>query len=167
MVVPTGTILYGQAIYTNTEDNPLNPNFPPQRVSAGEATTDEMMLFFFSYTAYQAGDENMVYDTTTYIHTYDNCNYTVIPTSAINELPTIKAVVFPNPTTGLLELDISGTSTCTGFISDITGKEIFSQNFKGGSNQLDITQLATGMYFITLADNTGSLKRQTLRVVKQ
>jgi hypothetical protein len=60
--LPAGTVIHGEATYDNTAANPHNPNDPPQDVSAGEATTDEMMLIFFSYLPYLAGDENIVID---------------------------------------------------------------------------------------------------------
>ena len=165
IVLPLGTKLYGRAIYDNTSNNPLNPNFPPQAVTAGEATSNEMMLFFFSYTLYQPGDENAIYDTTTFVHPYDNCTYSDIQ-SAVSTVPQIKAVIYPNPTTGLLEINIAGANTCTGIVSDITGKEIFTTHFNSGDNILDISHLVTGMYFITMADTNSSLKPQTVRIIK-
>lgn len=166
IVVPSGTVLHGQAIYDNTENNPLNPNDPPETVSAGEATTDEMMLFFYSYTLYQAGDENLVFDSTTYLHTYDNCVYEPV-TSAINELPQVRAVVYPNPATGMVEVSLSGAAAFKAQITDVAGNEVFQTSMTAGYNQLDISHLASGMYFITVAEVNGGLKPQTLRVVKQ
>ncbi|OWY23393.1 hypothetical protein C7N43_03295 [Sphingobacteriales bacterium UPWRP_1] len=61
--IPAGSVLKAEAVYDNTIANPHNPNNPPQPVSAGEATTDEMMLVFFTYLSYQTGDENIVLDT--------------------------------------------------------------------------------------------------------
>lgn len=63
---PKGTILYAEAFYDNTTNNPENPNNPPKDVSLGEGTTDEMMLVYFSYMAYQNGDENINLDTMFY-----------------------------------------------------------------------------------------------------
>ena len=59
-----GSSVYANAFYDNTTANPENPNNPPQDVSAGEATTDEMMIVYFIYTHYQPGDENIVIDAT-------------------------------------------------------------------------------------------------------
>lgn len=55
--LPAGYKLYGKAVYDNTTNNPFNPNSPPQNVSFGENTTDEMFLIYFQYLPYQAGDE--------------------------------------------------------------------------------------------------------------
>lgn len=48
--LPKGTRLDVLAAYDNSEDNPLNPNSPPKRVTWGEQTTDEMFICFFQVT---------------------------------------------------------------------------------------------------------------------
>lgn len=63
--VPAGTTLYSEAFFDNTTGNPLNPNNPPQLVTAGEETTDEMMLTFFIWAFYEPGDENKFIDPST------------------------------------------------------------------------------------------------------
>lgn len=65
--LPKGTELFAACKYDNTVNNPHNPNNPPKTVTAGEATTDEMMLVYFSYTAYQPGDENIQVDTSSLV----------------------------------------------------------------------------------------------------
>ena len=55
--VPKGTVFYSEVEYDNTTDNHHNPSNPPKLVTLGEGTTDEMMLTFFYYTPYKAGDE--------------------------------------------------------------------------------------------------------------
>ncbi len=60
--IPSGTVLKSSAFYDNTENNLDNPNSPPKDVSLGEGTNDEMMLVYFAYMAYQAGDENLIVD---------------------------------------------------------------------------------------------------------
>ncbi len=71
--LPAGTVLHGMAYYDNTVNNPDNPNSPPQDVSRGEATTDEMMLIYFAYLPYVAGDENIVIDTASHMAHYLDC----------------------------------------------------------------------------------------------
>jgi len=60
----TGTRLRAEATYNNTATNPNNPYSPPQNISVGENTTNEMMIVFFVYTGYQPGDENIIVDST-------------------------------------------------------------------------------------------------------
>jgi len=66
LVLPTGTKLKGKGTYDNTFNNPRNPNFPPQTVTAGEGTSDEMMLFYVHYSPRQAGDNGWILDTATH-----------------------------------------------------------------------------------------------------
>jgi len=58
--VPAGSALWAEATYDNTSANPDNPVSPPQLVTAGENTTNEMMIVFFVYTSYHTGDENII-----------------------------------------------------------------------------------------------------------
>lgn len=153
----------GQAIYNNTANNPLNPNTPPQAVHAGKSTTDEMMLFFFAYTNYEVGDENLMFDTITYTHTYQNCNYTEGP-SEVKEVPEINAKVFPNPTSGWLDIAINGAAEYCLTVTDIEGKPVIRGKVDRDHSALDISQLADGLYFITLT--SGGLKTRSYKIIK-
>lgn len=62
ILLPTGSTIRSEAFYDNTANNPENPNSPPQNVTAGEGTNDEMMLVFFAYMYAQAGDQNIIVD---------------------------------------------------------------------------------------------------------
>lgn len=62
--VPFGSMIYAQATYDNTVNNPNNPNNPTQDVSVGEATTDEMLVIYYAYLSYLPGDENIIIDST-------------------------------------------------------------------------------------------------------
>ncbi len=86
VVVDPGSTLKASAVYNNTSSNPENPNSPPKTVNLGEATTDEMMLVYFSFTTYQSGDENLILDST-------------LLTTSINNpgIRVKKLTVFPNP----------------------------------------------------------------------
>ena len=57
--IPSGYTLHGIASYDNTSANPFNPNSPPQNVTFGEGTTDEMFFVFFDYVLYEEGDEQI------------------------------------------------------------------------------------------------------------
>ncbi len=59
MKVPAGSIIHINATYDNTSGNPFNPSNPPQSVSWGEGTTDEMYLVGMRYVPYLEGDENI------------------------------------------------------------------------------------------------------------
>jgi hypothetical protein len=51
-----GTELVVEAVFDNSSDNPVNPSSPPQRVTWGEETTDEMLFCFFLLTADKTED---------------------------------------------------------------------------------------------------------------
>ena len=51
-----GTKIVVEAVFDNSSDNPSNPSSPPQRVTWGEETTDEMMFCFFLLTANKTED---------------------------------------------------------------------------------------------------------------
>ncbi|QDU77617.1 thiol-disulfide oxidoreductase [Bremerella volcania] len=51
MQLPAGTRIKVTASYDNSENNPTNPSSPPQRVTFGEETTDEMLYCFFLVAA--------------------------------------------------------------------------------------------------------------------
>jgi hypothetical protein len=58
-VLPKDSEIHAFATYDNTSDNPFNPNFPPQTVTWGEGTADEMFYLPLLWVSYQAGDENL------------------------------------------------------------------------------------------------------------
>lgn len=61
-LIPSGTTLKAEAVYDNTSSNPSNPSSPPQLVTLGEGTYDEMMLVFFAYLPYQPNDQYLIID---------------------------------------------------------------------------------------------------------
>jgi acetyl esterase/lipase len=54
--LPAGTRLDVEASYDNSAENPANPSSPPQRVTYGEQTTDEMLFCFFVLTTEKFDD---------------------------------------------------------------------------------------------------------------
>lgn len=85
--VPSGSTIWGKAVWNNTVTNPHNPNSPPQPVSAGFNTSDEMFLIYHHYMAYEAGDE------------YVNVDSLTTEFLATNEIgkPYSNMMAYPNP----------------------------------------------------------------------
>jgi tetratricopeptide (TPR) repeat protein len=54
--LPAGTIISMDYLYDNTSDNPRNPHAPPQRVTYGQQTSDEMAELWFQVLPHSAGD---------------------------------------------------------------------------------------------------------------
>ncbi len=65
IVLEPGTTIHVYATYDNTSSNPENPNNPPQFMTWGEKTTDEMLFLPLSYVPYKTGDENIVFEDAT------------------------------------------------------------------------------------------------------
>ncbi|MEO6167765.1 MAG: T9SS type A sorting domain-containing protein [Chitinophagales bacterium] len=79
------SILQAEATYDNTVNNPDNPSNPPQDVEAGEHTTDEMMLAFFTWLPYEPGDENIILDSS------------LITTALVLDPVNEEVIAYPNP----------------------------------------------------------------------
>ena len=93
MIAEAGSQIHAYATYDNTSENPFNPNNPPQSVTWGEQTTDEMYYLPLMYVPYAAGDEDVVFDdnlTATeedfQLVTLDNKMYPIFPNPAANEV---------------------------------------------------------------------------------
>jgi hypothetical protein len=78
--LPAGTVLNVEAVFDNSSQNPSNPSSPPQRVTWGEETTDEMLFCFFLLTANRTED---------LIHTiFDNLGHDLKqPRKEVSSLP--------------------------------------------------------------------------------
>ena len=67
--LPAGTRLDVEAVFDNSADNPSNPSSPPQRVTWGDGTKDEMLFCFFLLSAEKTEDlihvifDNLKHDT--------------------------------------------------------------------------------------------------------
>ncbi len=144
--LPRGTKLQSSAFYDNTMNNPNQPNSPPKTVTLGESTTDEMMLIYFSFLAYQAGDENMVLENTT---------------TETEDTPLSKTALsaFPNPTSKDLTLrfDLTEAESMAIQVYDYQGVMVQSvttnQRFDKGRNewQVNTKDLPNGVYFVKIS----------------
>lgn len=161
-----GSKLWGIGTYNNSYTNPEAPQ-PLRLVTAGEATADEMMLFFFWYLPYQAGDENIIIDTTNHDAHYLNCVTTWTDTATSTGIRQVAAdntiSIYPNPAQSVLnyqsEAEISQIS-----ITDIAGKLIKQLSASGRQGQIPVTDMNSGLYFIKLTSANGS--EQTFRFAK-
>ncbi len=116
--VPPLSTIYADAEYNNTSSNPENPSSPPQLVTAGENTTDEMMIVYFIYTAYQAGDENIIVDSAVALNT---------PNPLSNYYHGQQLLgVSPNPAVNniMIKCFLEHANTCTIELIDMQGKVV-------------------------------------------
>ncbi|MBC7873024.1 MAG: T9SS type A sorting domain-containing protein [Ferruginibacter sp.] len=115
VIVEGGSTLRAFATYNNTASNPHNPNSPPQTVNLGEATTDEMMLVYFAFTQYQAGDENIILDSS------------LLTTPAGGPSYVVKELnIFPNPVRSYLQFQNPEQHKQTQLVVwDMAGRKIY------------------------------------------
>lgn len=156
--IPGGTSLRGQASYNNTSSNPFNPSNPPQAVSLGEGTNDEMFLVYFWFTLYQPGDENIIID-----------NTVLKNVSKTSVLKTETANIYPNPASDFAWVSDTRFTEglCEWSIIDITGKTLLSgtQPMNSGRRcQIPVSQLPAGAYQILVEQGN---TRYSGRLLKQ
>jgi hypothetical protein len=64
----------------------------------------------------------------------------------------IQVVLYPNPTTGLLNIQTNRSIDIAVF--DITGKKVFNASNISNENQIDLSSLNAGLYLVKLNDGT-------------
>jgi len=156
--IPAGSLLYSTATYDNTSANPNNPNNPPQMVTVGESTTDEMMLIYFGYTIHFPGDENIVIDTSTTVQTHNNCDFMAV---GVEDAPGVQPFsAWPNPTDGMVRLGLPDGLDGTVSVTDMMGRMVMSQRLTG--HAVDLSGLVDGLYHLTVRTDGGSSTRKVL-----
>jgi Secretion system C-terminal sorting domain/Copper type II ascorbate-dependent monooxygenase, N-terminal domain/Copper type II ascorbate-dependent monooxygenase, C-terminal domain len=145
-----GTKLFGEAFYDNTSANEHNPNNPPKDVSLGEATTDEMMLVYFTYLGYQTGDENIDLEAATAT--------TSTPDVSLNKTTLLLS---PNPTQSVLNLkfNLDVAEKVNIQVFDYQGvvlkNVVMNQPFVQGENmyQVPVADLPVGIYWVKISSD--------------
>lgn len=158
--LPAQTTLHAYATYDNTMNNPHQPSNPPQLVTQGEATTDEMMLVYFSFMAYQPGDENIVLDST-------------LLQVAAKDLPNTsnnieQVLLVPNPTEGFATLRIGLAQPAELYVDvlDLQGRSLqhwdAPKAYAGGTwqEQIDVSRLPAGTYMVRVRSSLGDIVGQ-------
>lgn len=145
--LPAGTILYGEATYDNTTNNPFQPSSPPIDVHVGEATTDEMMLIYFGALLTMPGDENIVVDTSTVKTNHSGCSSMHLSLDDIST-ESFPMHVFPNPASEFITIH-SPISLHKIEILDMYGRVVYTKSDNMLINfNIDIHSLSSGTYFI-------------------
>ena len=160
MKVPGQTHLQAKALYDNTTANHDNPFSPPQWITSGEHTTQEMMLAFFAYTQYQLGDENIILDSAVL---YAGIQKISTETVAIS--------IFPNPASTQLSIQIEALQSGSYQFDFINSQGQQVKSFKQSVLDhtpthipVDISDLPAGVYSVSVVNTSG--ERQMMRFVK-
>jgi hypothetical protein len=162
--IPAFSLLHAYAEYDNTLNNPFQPSNPPKLVTQGEATTDEMLLVYFAYMAYQNGDENIVLDST------------LLQSVSTADRPDRASVLafstWPNPVTDQInfEYEISEKTNVRLQLTDPAGRIVQTVADRVAlqpgiyRENADVQHLPPGLYFATLYAE--DRKVRTLRIIK-
>lgn len=156
--LPTGTVLYGEATYDNTTNNPDNPNDPPAYVWLGEATTNEMMLFYFAWTIGIQSDENIIVDNVPHQHHYQDC--VVDFNIGMNEQAVASTFdVWPVPARDAITISSDQASDVV--LIDVSGRVVLSERITQQLQRVDVTALARGTYVVELRSLGGAPPMRT------
>ncbi|MBX2978316.1 MAG: hypothetical protein KF905_03390 [Flavobacteriales bacterium] len=149
--LPPGTQVHGFATYTNTTTNPRNPNDPPQWVTLGEATTDEMMLFYFAYTPGTYADTLIVVDTSGTAY-YQDCTFG-LATGVGEQVSPQRVEVWPSPASDVLHVryDMPGAELR---LVDALGRLKRAMRLDADVVRLPVGDLARGLYVVELRHGT-------------
>ncbi len=145
IVLSGGSVINTNSTYDNTTNNLSNPFYPPQNISAGFATTEEMFLTAYYFVNFNPGDENVILDSS-------------LINNEINILDTENSVVvFPNPSSGKFTASVFSSVTDVAAVSiyNIEGKEIIKREknylVEKGENHFECNSvLANGIYFLRI-----------------
>lgn len=91
----------------------------------------------------------------------NNCTITSLPVSILSNKLTLS--ISPNPTNGILNItdEENKLQNATMQISNYIGQVVYTNSF---ANQIDMSHLSSGMYFVTIQDKTHI---KTVKIVKE
>lgn len=141
---PKGSIINAVASYDNTGDNPNNPSIPPQFVTWGEGTQDEMYFLPIGFVDYINGDEEIIFNESTV---------------SVSDIDKNKSVLFPLVPNPVEDFTIAGFQLTKGIpldisIYDINGQKIRqlrqSEFFNMGRHTINFStkNLQSGVYIL-------------------
>lgn len=155
--IPSGSVVHSEAFFDNTSSNPYNPSNPPQNVTAGEATTDEMMITYLIWTRYQAGDENKKIDSSALVPLGIESKTTVY---SDQELFT----PYPNPSSNQIyvkyylknadEVSIDIVDLQGRVITQLSNKKHVSQGYH--AEPYSVAEIPSGNYILQLHTSRGN-----------
>lgn len=151
ILIPAGSIVYAQATYDNTLNNPHNPSNPPQDVSSGESTLDEMFIIYMNVSTYQSGDTSVIIDTASHIAHHESC-FNVAGLKSIAEEQTI--TIYPNPAKDRFFIN-GNYKACMITLYDQRGKVVYTKQAKE-KESIWIEGLANGLYYLQVNEEEGS-----------
>lgn len=68
----------------------------------------------------------------------------------IYEQDAFEVLIYPNPANSVIFIDFNAASEISVSMNDVNGREVLWQTLSGLRNQLDISALRSGVYFMKL-----------------
>lgn len=169
--IPAGHRLFSKHVFDNTTANPHNPNNPPQNVTAGLGTNDEMLFDGMMHLNYETGDELIDIEA---IIKADTLYWSGIKKPAI-PANTLKAMAFPNPFSNSVSIKylLNESAYVTFEFTDIMGrvighyttgkKEEGINEFIWSGKNADGQNIPNGIYFYEIKAGNQSFKNKILK----
>lgn len=141
-------LVYHRTTVTFTTDSTVNNN--------------AKLVFRITFNGNDTGDKGN--------NRFDNVTVegdTILPAAVVSPIVASSSYsVFPNPTTNTLQISSSTEGVKTIAINSLDGKEVLHTSAAGSQFPVDVTELQTGVYFITIVENnTGAI--QHFKFMKQ
>ncbi len=167
IILPAGTELHGYARYENTLDNPNNPSNPPAFVFLGENTTDEMMIFFYSYLFYEPGDENISIGGSGHMDHYGDCENV---STSIEDIEAENHIAFmPNPVDSdqlYIEWAEAPVGDYTFELMDVSGRTLLSTTCQSDCT-IDLKGISNeGFYIGRIIQDGRLLKTEKVLIIR-
>ncbi len=170
--LPFGSVLHGIATYNNTSSNAHLPHDPAVDVSLGEATTDEMLLFFMSLSFYQDGDEHMIIDTASHQPHHQQCTtFADLMTSSRNAQMQNLISVGPNPTSGELwirhDLSTSARMQPTAVVMNSLGQRLLEWALTERQSRVALpTTWPEGLYWLQITQGNHLISNRKFTLLR-
>lgn len=161
VLIPPGSVLHSFATYSNTVLNQHDPDDPLKTLRAGNDEDSEEMVFYFSYLPYQAGDENISFDTLAHYPHHLNCQ----PVHNVSGIANTKHTglnLYPNPASKSINVISSYYPLTLEFYNNIGQLSINKTIKEKSETNIDISGIKTGIYFIRIISKYGSEYKKIL-----
>lgn len=145
--ISKGSKLKSIVTYDNTVNNHHQPSNPPKPVTLGESTTNEMILTYFYYMGYQAGDEKILQDSSLLL-------------TGISRKFAQRILIYPNPAKNSISFNLPVAGNNIRYtISDQLGRTIqngtcseFTYPLDDSLNRktINLLSLKSGIYYLEL-----------------
>jgi len=145
IILNSGDVVRGRAVYDNTVNNHHNPNDPPETVTLGEDTDEEMMIFFLTMTLYMPGDEDLVFEEHIHSEHIEDCGWELTKVDTPLDL---NVKIHPNPVSNKLLID-SKHKVNKVILHNMFGDQVLKKELNS-IHTIDVSELPSGNYSLQM-----------------